>query len=195
MITSISQLDSNKIYSYADYLAWKFEERIELLRGKIAAMSAPSRMHQDISSTLHISIGTALLMSRCKVYHAPFDVRLPHSSTKQNKEIITVVQPDICVVCDRQKLDSKGCLGAPDLVIEILSPGNSRREMKDKYEIYQEAGVLEYWIVNPLEKTINIYQRNEQGLFYTMQPLLPGDFAETPIIPGLKIDVEDVFLD
>ena len=195
MITSLSQLDPDGSYTYADYLLWKFEERVELLRGKIRQMAGPSRRHQDISMKLTLPLANALWKSPCKVYAAPFDVRLSRINKTQNKEVTTVVQPDLCVICDPAKLDSRGCIGAPDLIIEILSPGNSRTEMKDKFEIYQEAGVLEYWIVSPIEKMIQVWKLNEQGKFIGLPPAVEGDFLSTPIIPGLQVDLTDVFLD
>ncbi|MFN0016012.1 MAG: Uma2 family endonuclease [Saprospiraceae bacterium] len=107
-------------------------------------MAAPSRKHQDISVRLSRPFINLLWNSPYKVYVAPFDVRLTRFSEAKNKDVTTVVQPDLCVVCDPTKLDDRGCIGAPDLIVEILSPGNSRTEMKDKFELYQEAGVLEY---------------------------------------------------
>ncbi len=192
MITSFAQLDPNGFYTYADYLLWKFDERVELLRGRVAQMSAPSRRHQGISSNLHRILSNALWKTPCKVYAAPFDVRLFKS---QNKEVTTVVQPDICVICDPTKLDDRGCLGAPDLIIEIISPGNSKREMKDKFEIYQDAGVLEYWIVSPIEKTVQAWVLNEEKKYIGLQPLVEDDVFSTAIIPGLVIDMKEVFLD
>jgi Uma2 family endonuclease len=195
MITSLSQLDPNGSYTYADYLLWKFEERVELLRGKIRQMSGPSRRHQAISMKLTRPIVNALWKSPCKVYAAPFDVRITRFNQIQNKDVTTVVQPDLCVICDPSKLDDRGCLGAPDLIIEILSPGNSKTEMKDKFEIYEEAGVLEYWIVSPVEKTIQVWKLNEHGKYIGLQPAVEDDILTTSIIPGLEIEVTDVFLD
>lgn len=193
MITSLSQLDPNGSYTYADYLLWKFEERIELLRGRIAQMAAPSRFHQKIAGKLYTPISNLLWRSPCEVYAAPFDVRLTHFSTTKNKEITTVVQPDICVICDPTKLDDQGCLGAPDLIIEILSPGNSKKEMKDKYEIYEETGVREYWLVSPIERSVQVFQLNEQGKFIGIQPFVEDDIITTPILPGLAIHLMEVF--
>jgi Uma2 family endonuclease len=107
----------------------------------------------------------------------------------------TVVQPDICVICDASKLDDRGCNGVPDLIVEIISPGNSRTEMKDKFELYQEAGVLEYWVVSPVEKTIQIWTLDEQGCYFSRQPKVEGDIVRTPIIPNLELDVTELFLD
>jgi Uma2 family endonuclease len=151
MITSLDQLDLNKQYTYADYLTWQFSDRVELIKGKIFKMSpAPLRSHQQISFNLSLQIGKYLENKSCEAYTAPFDVRLinKRKSTPDN-QIISVVQPDISVICDKSKLDEKGCVGAPDWVIEILSPGNNRKEMQDKLELYEENGVREYWVVYP----------------------------------------------
>ena len=145
----LSDLNLNNTYSYADYLKWQIEERLELIKGKIFKMSAPNRTHQELSGYLYLKLGNYLYDKNCKVYAAPFDVRLPRKS-KEDIDIITVVQPDICVICNTAILDAKGCLGAPDIVIEILSPSNNVIELKNKYEIYEEAGVKEYWVVSPI---------------------------------------------
>ena len=195
MITSLAQLDPNGSYTYADYLMWKFEERLELIKGRIFSMSVPTRYHQDISRNLSRYLYNHLFDSSCRVYVAPFDVRLNRTDLTKNKEIITVVQPDLCVVCDPKKLDKKGCLGAPDIMVEILSPGNSRKEMKDKFDIYQESGVLEYWIVSPIEKTIQVFRLNEQGIYIGLAPLVEGDILTTPILVGLEIELDIVFRD
>lgn len=193
MITSLSQLDPAGNYTYADYLLWKFEERVELLRGKIRQMAAPSRIHQGINGNLYRLFANSLWKTSCKVYAAPFDVRLIRFNTEKNKEITTVVQPDICVICDPEKLDARGCIGAPDLVVEILSPGNSKTEMRDKFDLYEEAGVREYWLVHPEERTVQIYQLNEFGKYIGLRPFVDDDLVGTAIIPGLMVDLRDVF--
>jgi len=193
MITSLKQLDLNAQYTYADYLTWQFQERVELLHGKIREMSAPNRVHQGISLNLSRLFANALWKSPCKVYAAPFDVRLTPFSQVKNTAVITVVQPDLCVICDPAKLDDKGCIGAPDLAIEILSPGNSKTEMKDKFDLYEEAGVLEYWIVFPGERSVQIFNLNEEGRYIGLQPNIESDIVTTPIIPGREVDLKDVF--
>lgn len=193
VITSLDQLDPNGTYTYADYLLWQFSERVELLRGKVRQMAAPSVKHQRVSIKFSRLLANALWQNPCQVFAAPFDVRL--NRIRNDKEVKTVVQPDLCVICDLSKLDDRGCNGAPDLIIEILSPGNSRTEMKDKFELYQEAGVLEYWIVSPIEKTIQVWMLNEQGIYIGLQPKVEGDIVTTPIIPNLAVDVTEVFLD
>jgi Uma2 family endonuclease len=193
MITSLDQLDPNGAYTYADYLLWQFSERVELLRGKIRQIAAPSMKHQRLSFRLSRVIANALWQTPCQAFAAPFDVRL--TRTKNDKAVTTVVQPDLCVICDPSKLDDRGCVGAPDLIIEILSPGNSRTEMKDKFELYQEAGVFEYWIVSPIEKTIQIFKLNEQGIYIGLAPKVEDDIVTTPIVPNLEVDVTEVFAD
>lgn len=125
-------------YSYADYLGWQMDEMVELIKGKVfrSAAAAPKRIHQKISGKIFNRLFNFLEVQKCEVYEAPFDVRLPIKSRK-NEDIDTVVQPDICVICDKSKLDDLGCVGAPDLIIEILSPGNNKKELKSKYEVYE----------------------------------------------------------
>src|SRR5260221_2999835 len=139
----VEEPDPSYNYTYADYLKWKFEERLELFRGKIYKLSAPATRHQEISMSLSSYFFNYLKGKKCKAFHAPFDVRLPVKNRKKDDEVNTVVQPDICVICDETKLDERGCCGAPDLVAEILSPGNSKKEVRLKYELYEEAGVRE----------------------------------------------------
>jgi Uma2 family endonuclease len=196
MVTSISQLDFEKRYTYADYLTWKFQERVELLKGKLFKMAAPSPIHQEISSNLHGFMWTYLRKNSCKLYAAPFDVRLrlPENQIK-NEKIDTVIQPDLCVVCDLSKITKNGCSGAPDLVVEILSPGNSRREMRDKFELYEEAGVLEYWIIDPEHRSVLVYLLNETtNKFFAKLPNLTDiDVLECTTFTNLKIDLKEVF--
>lgn len=146
-ITDLSQLDLNGTYSYADYLLWQFDERVELIKGKISLMCPASNVkHQRYSMYLSVQLFRYFEQKSCQVFAAPFDVRLydRRKSVLQNKDIFTVVQPDICVICDADKLDEQGCNGAPDWIIEILSKGNSKKEVKTKHELYAENGVKEY---------------------------------------------------
>ena len=146
VIVDINQLDFDKIYSYADYLTWQFQERVELLRGKVFKMSpAPSRKHQEVSVQLFRKLDHFFINHSCNIYYAPFDVRLVNfKKSTDDAKVLTVVQPDICVICDKEKLDDRGCLGSPDLIIEILSPGNSSKEMKTKKQLYEENKVKEF---------------------------------------------------
>lgn len=190
-ITNINQLDLNKTYSYADYLLWRFKERVELIKGKILKMSpAPSRKHQEISRNINRVLDQYFYGQKCKLYYAPFDVRIPRQSS-DDKEVFTVVQPDLCVVCDESKLDDKGCIGAPDLIVEILSPGNSKREMKDKFELYQESDVREYWIVDPNQESVLIYIL-KNGEYIGLKPVV-DDVAISYIFPDLTVHTNDIF--
>ena len=191
MITSIEQLNPDKIYSFRDYRTWQFKERVELIKGKIFKMTpAPSLSHQQISAGLFREVSIYLKNKSCQVFHAPFDVRLPR---KGEKEIFTVVQPDICVVCDESKLDERGCLGAPDLVIEITSPSSANKDLHEKYELYEEAGVKEYWVVFPMEGTISVFLLSEENKFVPVKPYTFIDQLTSKAIPGLKIALTEVF--
>lgn len=188
-ITSLNQLDLvNGIYSYADYLVWKIKERVELLKGKILEMSVPSPIHQEISGNLQGALFVFLKNSKCKLYTASFDVRFPQ---KGESQVYTVVQPDLCVVCDFEKIDSKGCVGAPDLVVEILSPGNSKKEMKSKFALYQEEGVREYWVVDPERELVFVYVADNKKF----KPTIPiaDDYVYSTIFPDFKIHTSDLF--
>jgi Uma2 family endonuclease len=188
----LSELDLNKTYTYADYLKWSFDERLELIKGKIFEMGpAPGSKHQLISGTVFYEFYNYLKGKPCNVFSAPFDVRLMRRSI-DDKDITTVVQPAICVICDRSKIDDKGCLGAPDIVVEILSPGNNKKELQNKYEVYEEAGVLEYWIIHPLEKTFFKYILTN-GQFQSSRMLTIGDEVTTPILPGFALNLEELF--
>jgi Uma2 family endonuclease len=188
----LASLDLNSSYTYADYLKWNFKERVELIKGKLFKMSpAPGRMHQEISGFLYVAIYDHLRGRKCKVYAAPFDVRLPGKS-KNDIEVITVVQPDICVVCDETKLDSKGCIGAPDIVVEILSPSNNVVELKNKYDVYERAGVTEYWIISPQDRTFLVYTLSA-GAYTPSRLMVAGDSFTSGVLPQLTISMSELF--
>ena len=189
---TLTDLDINKTYTYADYFKWKFEERVELIKGRIFRMSpAPNRMHQKLSGHIFTRLSVFLDGKKCQVYSAPFDVRLPRKS-KDDKDIITVLQPDICVICDADKLDDRGCVGAPDLVVEILSPGNNSKELKYKYEVYEESGVSEYWVVSPQDQTFTVYKL-VNGNFQASRTMVEGDVVKSVAIDGFSLDLSDLF--
>ncbi|MEX2592592.1 MAG: Uma2 family endonuclease [Anditalea sp.] len=181
-------------YSYADYLTWQIDEMVEIIKGRLFKMTAaPSRIHQKVATKLSYRLYGFLKEKPCEVYIAPFDVRLPTTSTK-NEDVYTVVQPDICVICDKKKLDDAGCIGAPDLIVEILSPGNNKKELKNKYEVYQEYGVREYWIIHPNEQTLLIYSLKNSG-FIPSRLFTSGDNVGSNVIHGFNLDLEDFFKD
>ena len=195
MITDINQLDVNGTYTYADYLLWRFKEQVELLRGKLFKKSpAPREIHQRVSMYLSGELYNFFKDKTCRFYSAPFDVRIPAKGTKEttDNQIYTIVQPDLCVVCDLEKIDGCGCIGAPDLVVEILSPSNSRKDLKDKYEIYEEAGVPEYWIVDPDNKAFYRYVLQE-GVYIGLPPVSEGDVFRSRKFPEMEIDTRLIF--
>lgn len=153
---------------------------------------APSRMHQKISGNLHLSLGVYFKGKTCEFYSAPFDVRLTTKDKKDN-EVITVVQPDLCVICDPEKLDDRGCVGTPDFIIEILSPENTMKEMNIKYDLYEESGVREYWVVRPEYEEIAQYVLENEK--YTLKATFAGREKEISpfIFPDLKIIWKDIF--
>jgi len=183
-------------YTYADYMTWTVPDMMELIRGKIYKMSpAPRAVHQIVTGEVYRQIANYLKSKKCQVFIAPFDVRLPVSSKKKaDKDITTVVQPDICVVCDLSKIDERGCLGAPDWIIEVLSPRTSAKDLSIKFEVYEEAGVREYWVIHPSEQTIMIYILNENGKYEgKLKPFIRTDRVSPITLPELVIDLEEVF--
>ena len=195
-ITQLSQLDPNGTYSYADYLTWQLEESVELIKGKIMAMSpAPSRKHQTVITNLGGKLYQFFHKKPCNLFYAPFDVKLydRRKSLLKNDEAFSVVQPDLCVICDKEKLTEQGCDGAPDWIIEVLSPGNSRKEVRLKFDLYEESGVNEYWLVFPYEQIVQQFVLDQHGK-YQLRALYPGNEIAIPhLFPDLQIDLNDVF--
>jgi len=151
-------------YTYADLAQWPEDERWELIEGIPYAMTAPQRLHQKIVSELGRQIGNYLQGKTCEIYVAPFDVRLPYRDEADN-DVETVVQPDLSVICDPSKLDKKGCRGAPDWIIEVLSPSTALKDMNAKRSLYQQHGVQEYWIIHPEDRWIIVYTLDEQSRY------------------------------
>lgn len=156
---------------------------------------APSRRHQAVVWNLSGLIWNHLKNNPCRAYAAPFDVRLPIKDNKSNQEITTVLQPDICVICDLSKLDDRGCLGAPDLVVEVLLPGNTSKEMTHKFNVYEESGVREYWIVYPEYEHVNFFLLDDAGKFVGQHPKANGDILRSAIFPDLAINISEIFAD
>ena len=190
------QIDLNKKYTFADYLQWFDDKRRELFNGFIKMMSpAPTMNHQKISMKL---LSKFILFqdknkNNCQLFHAPFDVRLPINGEKDDDKIFTVVQPDIVLICDKNKLDKRGCIGPPDFIIEIISPATAKKDMEDKYNLYEQHGVLEYWIAFPHEQVI------QKFVLENKKYVKNGTFAKEDEIPvhifnnKLKIDLKDIF--
>ncbi len=196
-ITSLSQLDKNGSYTYSEYLQWQFEEFVELIKGKIFEIPTPYTQHQQVLGNLYGIIGFYLRRKKYLIFGRPFDVRLP--TYDANGELMpdtkTVVQPDICVICDPTKIDERGCNGVPDMVIEVLSPSTAKKDLNEKFNLYEEVGVNEYWIVFPEAKTVSIYLLEDEkyvllGHFGHLQQ--PGPL-QVRTLPELEVDLEDVF--
>ena len=179
-------------YTFADCLTWPENERIELIDGEAVMMSPPSTVHQKISGELFRQLANFLEGKKCEVFSAPFGVRLFEKDGDSPENVDTMVEPDISVICDRDKLDHHGCKGAPDLIVEILSPSTQRRDRLIKLELYQRAGVREYWLVSPEEQTVQV-------LLFTNGLLLPrelykkGDVAKVNVLEGCFLELEKVF--
>ena len=192
-ITQFSQLDLSKSYTYADYLTWKFDEFVELIKGQVMRpMAGPSRQHQEYTGNIFGEIRQYLKGKSCRVYVSPFDVRLTTAGANGDQQIQTVVQPDICVVCDPAKLDDRGCVGAPDWIIEIVSPGNTARDTKIKFDLYEESGVREYWIVYPGVKTVAAYLLKDGQYKLSAEYAEPGP-VPVQVLPGLALEWAEIF--
>ncbi|MCP4150949.1 MAG: Uma2 family endonuclease [bacterium] len=184
-------------FNYTDYLTWPEDERWELIRGIPFEMSAaPNRFHQEISGDLFNIIKNYLKDKKCRVYAAPFDVRFAEAN-QADDEIETVLQPDISVICNTSKLDDKGCKGAPDFVVEILSPFTSKMDRMIKFHVYEHFGVKEYWLVSPGDKTVEVFLLGDNGKYG--RPEFYSETEKENIIPchvleGLKIKVEEIFV-
>ncbi len=151
-------------YTYADYALWPDDQRWELINGEVYAMTAPQRLHQEIVFELGRQIGNYLQGKPCKAYTALFDVRLPRKNETDAK-VETVVQPDLSVICDPSKLDKLGCRGAPDWIIEVLSPSTALKDMNTKCSLYELHGVQEYWIIHPDDRWLLVYTLDAQGRY------------------------------
>ncbi|MFH0802289.1 MAG: Uma2 family endonuclease [bacterium] len=181
-------------YSYRDYLSWPDEERWELIEGVPYGMTpAPSRFHQEILGEIFRQFSNYLVAKKCRIYMAPFDVRLPESN-EADEEVETVVQPDLVVVCDPSKLDKKGVRGAPDLIIEITSPATARKDQREKFFLYEKAGVKEYWIVNAGDRIITVFKLDEHGKYGRPEIYSDEESIEVGLFSGdLAIDLKPAF--
>ncbi|MCU0644578.1 MAG: Uma2 family endonuclease [bacterium] len=190
---ALPQLKKDTKFTYGDYANWPEDERWELIEGYAYNMSpAPSRRHQQISRDLAVPIANFLTDKSCEVYFAPFDVRLPEAD-EPDENIETVVQPDMVVVCDKSKLDEKGCRGAPDLIIEILSPFTAPKDMKIKLSLYEKHGVTEYWVVHPIDNIVMVFKLGKNKKYGKPEVYTEEDKIKTAILEGLKIELDKVF--
>ncbi|NDV59137.1 Uma2 family endonuclease [Bacteroides sp. 519] len=193
-------LDKKKHYTYADYLTWLDNKKRELLNGLVHLISpAPTLKHAKISRNILTSFVYHIKKNKgkCQTFAAPFDVRLPKDKETANDKIHTVVQPDICIVCDESKLDERGCLGAPDMIVEILSFSTQKYDLNDKFNIYEAAGVKEYWVISPKEKGVSVFILQENGKYDEGTNYLQEEGGEVPVqtLPGLNLSLEEIFED
>ena len=179
-------------YTFADVLTWDEGEHIEIINGEAYMMATPSSRHQEVSGELFRQLANFLEGKQCKVYHAPFGVRLFERDGDRPEEVDTVVEPDITVVCDRGKIDRYGCKGAPDLIIEILSPSTRRHDRLVKLNLYQRAGVREYWMADPDNQSVQVFTL-DSGVLKIREDYGLGDVARINVLEGCFIDLEKVF--
>ena len=173
-------------YTYSDYALWPDSPRFELINGTAIEMVAPSQYHQGMLMELGRQFANFLKGKKCKVFLAPFDVRLNYSTNDD-----TVVQPDLVVLCDPAILNGKHCLGAPDLILEIISPSTARNDTVVKFELYREAGVKEYWIVEPLNRILSVHLLSNET--YTTFYYGGTDVVSVNVLEDCEIELGDVF--
>ena len=180
-------------FTFADCLTWDEDEHIEIINGEAFMMATPSRIHQGICFEIGRQLGNYLEGKQCKVYPAPFGVRLFEQDGDSPENVDTVVEPDISVVCDRSKLDEHGCKGAPDLIVEVLSPSTQRHDQLVKLNLYQRAGVREYWIVDPENRTVRVMVQADDGLLHVHEVYRQVDVAKVNVLDGCFIELSKVF--
>lgn len=191
-------------FTYVEYSTWPDDERWELIEGVAYNMSpAPTSSHQRIFRKLFFQICSYLEEKACEPFAAPFDVYLPEHPEQEFNEIDTIVQPDISVICNPKKIIKKGCLGAPDLIIEILSPSTSKKDLSEKFQLYEKHGVKEYWIVDPGNQYVRIFNLQTEGAEagkYDEGTLIPpadwreeNTIAKSTVLEGFQIDLEMLF--
>ena len=179
-------------YTFADALTWDESERMELIDGVPMMMSPPTRIHQKISGALYLQIANYLQGKKCEIYAAPFAVRPFEKESDRPENVTTMVDPDLSVICDPDKLDKYGCKGAPDLIIEILSPSTQRHDRLVKYDLYQRAGVKEYWMVDPNYQTVQVCLL-EGGIYRVHEVYSSEDVAKVNVLDGCFIELSKVF--
>jgi Uma2 family endonuclease len=185
-------LPKEQYYTYADLLAWDDGVRYELYDGQPVAMASPSDVHQAVSGDIFRQIANYLVGKTCKVYSAPFDVRLFETEKDTPESVDTVLQPDLMVVCDKSKVDRHGVHGAPDLIVEVLSSSTARYDKLMKFNLYQRAGVQEYWIVDPGTRTLSVYSL-EDGAYHAANTYGGDSVVPVGVLDAYEIDLSTVF--
>lgn len=191
----MENVSDKRVYNYKDYLSLRFEKPIEIINGEIFFMApAPSRIHQKIITELSRKIGNYIEDNKgeCEVYVAPFDVRLKTLEDTNEDNIKNIVQPDISIICDRSKLDDRGCLGSPDFIVEVVSPSNSSMDYVKKLYLYEKFQVREYWIINPNTETVMTYLLNENRGYDEPKVYKFKDQISMEIFPSFKIKMSEI---
>lgn len=188
----MAPLPKEQRYTYADLLEWDDDVRYELYSGIPVALASPTDIHQSILGELYLQFGNYLKGKKCKAYFAPFDVRLFEEKEDHPKDVDTVVQPDLMVVCDQNKVDRHGVHGAPDLVIEIISNSSRRLDRLTKLNLYQKAGVREYWIVDPDSCVVSVYTLKD-GVYRTAAAYGADSSIRVGVLNDCTIDLSTVF--
>ncbi len=180
----------NQHFTYGDYLKWPEDERWELIDGVAYNMTpAPSRLHQEVSGEIFAQLHSRLKGKPCSVYAAPFDVRLPDGD-ESDSQISSIVQPDISVVCNQERLDKSGCRGAPDFILEIISPSTALKDQVTKTELYERHKVREYWIVHPFDQLLMIRVLGDNGRYATLKVTKLEGSVQVTAVAGLEIDLD-----
>ena len=188
---------SDRRYTYGDYRTWPDDERWELIEGEAWNMStAPSTSHQGLVALLTSSILQLLKRQRgCRVFPAPFDVLLPATPGQDEDDVDTVVQPDVTVICDRGKITPRGCRGAPDWAIEILSPYTAAKDMRVKRDLYERHGVREYWIVDIGNRCVHVYRRGDDNRYGEAETFVGGAVLRSTVCAGFELGLAELFED
>lgn len=181
-----------QLHTLADILAWKEESYIELIYGVLVEQEIPPRIHQEVRGKLGMQLFAYAMGKPCAVYNVPLAVRPFERDGDRPEDVDTLVEPDITVVCDQDKLDDMGCKGAPDLVMEVLSPSSQRHDRYTKFKLYQRAGVREYWLVDPDTKSVQVFLL-EDGRYSAMDYGEVGDHVKVNVLEGCSIDLSLVF--
>ncbi|MFZ1749775.1 MAG: Uma2 family endonuclease [Saprospiraceae bacterium] len=185
-------VEYNKVYTYGDYLKFEIDEMVEIIRGQIFKMSpAPRTNHQMINGNIYFRFRQKLLNYPCKIFNAPIDVVLPIENKKKNKST-TVVQPDICVICDPKIIQEKAVFGTPDFIIEIVAGKQVKKDTQIKYSVYEEAGVGEYWIVFADMRFVEVFIL-ENGKFQRLNTFSEDDVIPVKTLSGIEISIDDIF--
>jgi Uma2 family endonuclease len=181
-------------YTYADYRTWPDEERWELIDGVAWNMSpAPSTRHQGILGELYIQVAPQVKGTKCRVFLAPFDVLLPETGSQGEDDVPNVVQPDLTGICDTSRITERGCLGAPDWVVEILSPWTLKKDLDAKFALYERHGIREYWVIDPGSRTVHVYRLDASGRYGDPVILEKESELPCPVGSGIVVHIAEMF--